>query len=296
MPIVGVLCPCSPGKVMPLDHWEEWAEPQCGAIANPLVVPMPLGVAKAIMYDKLGDMRHRDLNVTVTRTLDCPRKAIVEDLFDYALDVETVHNLFIGTMWHAIAYEEGEEEGFEGIEICGVVMSGTADKVVRRRIIEDGKFHGDRSMEFKIKFNNLVDDTLTGQLNMYKIGLEKKWEAPGSITLLIGRHGAMTTAGRSAYVPVQVPLRDEGWCRTVRPKGGLYTTEQIGGMWKGVRAAQAAGLSKEEVLAQVPLVGSSMFPDKKTGKGKMCDLYCAKPIKEICDRCARGSAGEDAWK
>lgn len=287
MPPSAIRCTCRPLNPFTLeDGLAHWKAREC---------PNPPGDelwCADIVQHQVDDVDHADLKVSPTRVLDCPRAQVIRDLMPYFMDPRDHHTAH----WSTKGLHEAaapNREGFDNLRVLGVTIRGVADWIAPdHHWIHDLKGHGDRSMEWKVNNRKLIDDELVVQLNLYRLGYEAAWGTPGVVRRLTAWHTSSGYKGMGERV--EVPIRDEAWIARVRPYGAQMTTAEIAGWYRKAQELREAGLSPEEIVAEIPLVGRDMFPDKQ-GRGQKCTKYCAQGIKAHCDRIAGVGGGGSGW-
>jgi len=262
---------------------------------------MKLAWVLSILKKQLNDKLHSGGNLTFTRVIDCPRKVLIQDLLPVYYNVRNANTPHFGTTVHKDCEENAlpgsytevviPVEGKKQPILFGMEIKGMLDEVANDYSwIEETKIHGDKSQAFKVQRGKLVDDDLIVQLNEQRLAFQQSLELPeGTVKRLFCWHGAMTTVGKEAWYHVEVPIRDEAWMMSVRPKQGKYTVAQIVEYYRVAFKKIADGEDPAAAINEIPLVGDTFYPDWKTGVGKGCN-YCPDGVKDKCTQMEKGGA------
>lgn len=276
MLIKSLYCPCNNRSDNPIDHYAR------GVCPNP---PVPLPLARGIVNSIQGDTVHRDLNITVTRCLTCPRQVAIEDTIPVVLDVRRHLSTYEGSVTHRDLQKNAPPGSYTEVEIppqgqtpptfLGVQIRGTIDFVTSDLTeIHDYKKHSETAQRLKYERGG-ADRELTAQLNMYRILLEKV--TPAQIKRLIVWHGAMVSAkGPPAWFRIEMPFMTEEEIGKLKPHGGELTVQELVEEYHDFdERINVGGLDIESAVRQMALVGRKMW------RGEKCRRYCA--VKEKCD-------------
>ena len=293
MPIVALVCPCTPGR-LPLDHFKNGCKGIDGGMK------MPLAWARRIVRGRLSDRYHADGRLTTTRLLTCPRETLIQDLLPVVFDVRAANSLEWGTAIHSHLETEPEEDqyveirfggpgdalpparlfaGLGGLPEDGILICGKVDHVtLGYGEIHDYKCHGESSQRFKA--SGKLDETTAVQMNIYRKALEQVvvGATAGCFQRLIAYHGAMTAArGPEPWIPQVQPMMTEEEILNTRTSGGASTVREHIEDYIGFTARAAAGVELRENLKLLPLRGRTMYGKKK------CSDYCMPGTKAECD-------------
>ncbi len=284
MPIKGWKCPIERTQV-PFDHFET-CKARKGRAA------FPPWMARHAHLKIENDVRHSTLDVTATRTMNCPRQTFIEVLWDYYIDPSKIAARERGTALHSVAAEHTDPklwytEANDPVrmtingEIGGVPLSMACDAMKRDMTeIVDYKFPSDFSVRFR---GPKAKKEYACQVNMARLMLgQQEWALqagydPETVLLTIWDHACGKQEGPLAQ---EAPHMTEEEILATRPGGSNHTIEEIISihLWM-VQEYEKNGAPTdigklEEIAAQIPLVGEPMF------RGDKCRMYC--DVSEIC--------------
>ena len=271
-------------KQVPLDHYETMSCPR---------PPIPIADCIGIMKSRRADKKHCDLNITITRTLTCPKQVVLEDEFEHVVKIEWLLSAYEGTVEHErwaknaplgwYTEVQAPVEGTPPVELFGVPMKATIDTLrADWSAIEEYKKHSESSQNWKWKEvkEGTIDWETAAQVNGQRILLYK---ATGhDVPHLYAWHAAMTSAnGAPNRIFVTLPRMTEDEILAVKPFGSKLTVRENVASILRYKDHVKAGLSKEDAANRLPNAGETMFVSKRHGTNK-CDLYCA--ARDWCDR------------
>ena len=257
MRISGLWCKCDTPtyKQFPVDHYESMSCPK---------PPIPIADCLGIMRQQKRDKVHRDLNMTITRTLGCPRQVVLEDEFDHVIKIEQMLSSYEGTVEHErwaknappgwYAEVTIPRPGQEPVTLFGVPMTATLDTLrADYSAIEEYKKHSESSQKWKYRDyqEGKMDWELAVQVNGQRILLEK---ATGhDVPDLYTWHGAMTAAaGPPNRFRVTLPRMTEEEMAAVRPFGSKLTVQENVDYIMRYKQHVKAGISKEDAAKRIP--------------------------------------------
>lgn len=292
MPITSLWCPCVGGQV-PLDHYNTGKCP---------MPPAPIGWLCGVVKAAMGDTLHCDGAMTPTRLTACPRAVLIADYEDTYLDTRSHDSMMNGTIVHEFIRANAPEgmyypetqfpvEGHPAPMFLGVPIRGRIDLLHADMLtIEDIKTKGEYPAK-KMLGKLQTEDEDTSQVNLYRLAVQQMFDVDArNLGVWVGWRASArplpdrldpsdargVAAAKPAWFKVPAPVRNEAWIASVKPWGGRYTVGEIFDMYGWYRKARAGGTAHVEALAQVPMVGETMFG------GKKCSLYCDPGVRDVC--------------
>jgi hypothetical protein len=317
VPLVGWIHPLTREHV-PLDYdWSEKVRDAAGGIDERESVngraPVAAWTTEYWRQREAEDVRHKEVGMSVTRFLTCPREVFLKLLLPYHENPARAFGMLRGAALHDVAAKYWPKQHYiteanhpdlltvRG-ELFGVQVSGRADaaRVVQGkggpRIVEllDDKYSNDSSAQFRKRDRGIARPDYMWQLNaLRKLFGQQEWCVkagydPEDVTLTLWEYATFPGEGpepMDAGMPgagARVPLMTDAQMLAHKPGGGQHTVAEIAAQFEAARIEYAEELNeqdREALCSRLQLIGKSMFNSKK------CLMYCA--VEPVCSRLAR---------
>lgn len=270
---------------------------------------MPVARALGIVKRALDDKLHADGNMTPTRFLSCPRNIIIKDRFSVYLDPRADESAYEGSLEHDDLQRNAPPGTYTEIQFpiegrpqpmfLGVPIRGKLDFLCADFSgIDDYKTHGFKSAHYKAKRVEPDEEDVV-QLNIYRLCVEQALEIDTSKMKLrlwhklkgaqgralpdrldvhnyVHEDNMFKTPMRTAWFSRDVPIRNEAWIASVKPKGARFTVGEIFDMYRYFHKRVSEGATYEEAIAAIPMVGETML------YGQQCPIYCSPGVRDKC--------------
>lgn len=260
-------------------------------------IPEPL--LRAMSHKARTDTRHQGPNITITSGLSCPRKTLITRMLPITPDPTKMWKMQRGTWLHeVIGLSLGENDSWWTEEVAedrcvyagkifGIDMSCKIDAVRKDfSVLLDWKFRGDGAERWIDPMGRAKDED-SAQLNMARMLMEQTTGRDLSDMQMF----VWVMSGQT--VRTTVPYMNLTQVGEIRPGGGSYSIKEIFGMlsvgmqqWKTEALAEsidplAVSQPKlRKIISQFPMVGESMYKNKRSPQINMCSRYC-----EVQDEC-----------